>query len=132
MMLSGLGGSDGSTARRPSTHRGPCGFNIEHWRHLATQGRDGEEKVVEVGLLAPFGHRASLVTVSEQNFAEDGSSAPAYLFREEVAIVREPDLVDGPTGLFTAKTTSADARSVDRQLPLDRGAPSHLQHPDPR
>jgi len=53
------------------------------WQHLATMGRDHYVKVVYAGYLLPFGHRASLVKVTERKFykTRDGQNV-AYLFQK--------------------------------------------------
>ena len=45
------------------------GLTIEEWKHRAALGRDHEVKVVYAGFLLPFGHRASLVKITERKFA---------------------------------------------------------------
>ena len=45
------------------------GLTIEEWKHRAALGRDHEVKVVYAGFLMPFGHRASLVKITERKFA---------------------------------------------------------------
>ena len=43
-------------------------LSVEEWRHRATMGRDHYVRVVYKGYLFPFGHRASLVKVTERKF----------------------------------------------------------------
>lgn len=45
-------------------------LSVEEWQHRATLGRDQFVKVVYKGYLFPFGHRASLIKVTERKFAE--------------------------------------------------------------
>jgi hypothetical protein len=69
-------------------------LTVEEWRHDATLGRDQYVRVVYAGYLLPFGHRASLVKVTERKFLFDDSAQPpgfvAYLFQRMFIIVREP------------------------------------------
>jgi hypothetical protein len=75
-------------------------LDIGEWNHLATQGRDHYVRVVYEGYLYPFGHRASLVKVTERKFvAADDPSVPAgpysvtaYLRQHMYIVVREPEL----------------------------------------
>jgi hypothetical protein len=68
----------------------PQGLAIEEWRHRATLGRDHYVRVVYAGFLFPFGHRASLVKITERQFHGDIASNPAYLRQRMFLIVREP------------------------------------------
>jgi hypothetical protein len=63
---------------------------VEAWEHRATMGRDQFVRIVKAGRLFPFGHRASLVTVTERKFqdAPDGKRT-AYLIQRSFIIVRE-------------------------------------------
>jgi hypothetical protein len=87
MMLSALGGWLDS-------HAGfvvrPKGVSVEEWRHRAAMGRDFEVRVVRAGFLFPFGHRASLVKVTERKFHPDMPGTPAYLFQRMFIVVRQP------------------------------------------
>ncbi len=44
------------------------GLSVEEWKHRGTMGRDHYVKVVYKGYLYPFGHKASLVKVTERKF----------------------------------------------------------------
>jgi hypothetical protein len=72
----------------------PKNLAVQEWRHLATMGRDHYVKVVYVGWLAPFGHRASLVKVTERKLQQPNSPASptvvAYLRQRMYVVVREP------------------------------------------
>lgn len=46
----------------------PSMLSVEEWRHRGTMGRDHYVRVVYKGYLFPFGHRASLVKVTERKF----------------------------------------------------------------
>ncbi|GAA1953598.1 hypothetical protein [Agromyces allii] len=64
------------------------GLSIEEWRHRATLGRDHYVKVVYQGVLLPFGHRASLVKITERRVKDDGR---ATLYQRLFVIVRQPE-----------------------------------------
>lgn len=79
----------------------PPGLSVEEWVHRAAMARDHYVRVVYRGFLFPFGHRVSLVKVSERKFhngAKDGNGQPvieqvagntAYLRQRLFLIVRE-------------------------------------------
>ena len=77
------------------------GFDLEAWTHRATMGRDHYVRVVKKGFLFPFGHRASLVQVTERKFApQPGTSTqsspgfPIAVLRQRFfIIVREPEKI---------------------------------------
>jgi hypothetical protein len=96
LMLSTMGGWLESRVMIPSLPDPP--FSIEEWKHVAAMGRDHEVKVVYAGYLLPFGHRASLVKVTERKIkpAPDGRLV-AYLFQRMFIIVREPEKQFGST-----------------------------------
>jgi hypothetical protein len=52
----------------------PSMLSVEEWRHRGTMGRDHYVRVVYKGYLFPFGHRASLVKVTERKFHPQISS----------------------------------------------------------
>jgi len=70
-------------------------LELVEWCHQATQGRDHYVRIVYEGFLYPFGHRASLVKVTERKFIPpDGanvSSVTAYLKQHMYIVVREPE-----------------------------------------
>jgi len=66
--------------------------HIQEWQHRMTLGRDHYVRTVEPGFLYPFGHRASLVTISERKFQTDPQDQrAAFLRRRMHIIVREPE-----------------------------------------
>ncbi len=69
-------------------------LTVEQWRNITTLGRDHYVRVVYAGYLFPFGHRASLVKVTERKFyyREDAETPGmiAYLFQRMFIMVREP------------------------------------------
>ena len=70
-------------------------FTVEQWLHRATMGRDHYVKVVEAGFLLPFGHRASLVTVTERQFqpvpGQQSWRMTAVNRQRMFVVVREPE-----------------------------------------
>jgi hypothetical protein len=69
-------------------------LSVQEWRHLATMGRDHYVKVVYAGWLVPFGHRASLVKVTERKLqvqtVAGAQTVVAYLRQRMYVVVREP------------------------------------------
>ena len=53
-------------------------FEVEEWRHRAAVGQDHYVRVVYKGYLFPFGHRASLIKVTERKFHRDVTGHPAF------------------------------------------------------
>jgi hypothetical protein len=100
VFLSALGGwmsLRGSWKDQPSYDTPDSGsftLDLSEWVHLATEGRDHYVKIVDEGVLYPFGHRAARVTVTERKFigADEGvvPSPTAYLRQHEYIVVREP------------------------------------------
>jgi hypothetical protein len=68
-------------------------LELSEWDHIATMGRDHYVKIVYEGFLYPFGHRASLVKVSERRFTggDQGviNDPVAYLRQHMYIVVRE-------------------------------------------
>jgi chaperonin cofactor prefoldin len=64
---------------------------IESWEHIAPMGRDQFVKVVYPGYLFPFGHRASLVKLTERKM-KTASPSLAALFQRKFLIVKQPVL----------------------------------------
>ena len=89
LMLTALGGWLDSRVEFPTLPDG--GLTIEEWKHRAALGRDHQVKVVYAGFLLPFGHKASLVKITERKFPDGKGEAPAFLFQRMFIIVREPD-----------------------------------------
>src|ERR1700674_245647 len=97
LMLTTLGGwlrvlGEWASPLPQLTNSGP--LTIQLWRHDAVMGRDQYVRVVYSGYLFPFGHRASLVKVTERKFLLRDHAAPpgmvAYLFQRMFIVVREP------------------------------------------
>ena len=68
----------------------PAGLSVEEWRHRATLGRDHYVRVVYAGFLCPWGHRASVVKITERQFHDDTAANTAYLRQRMFLLVREP------------------------------------------
>jgi hypothetical protein len=64
-------------------------LSIESWEHIAPMGRDQFVKVVYPGYLFPFGHRASLVKLTERKM-KDASPSVAGLFQRKFLIIKQP------------------------------------------
>ena len=64
-------------------------LDLSEWVHVATQGRDHYVRIVYEGRLLPFGHRASLVKVTERKFIDEGGIVVAYLMQRMFIVVRE-------------------------------------------
>lgn len=88
LMLSALGGwLDSDYRAEPHSS-----YSVEQWRHRATMGRDHYVRVVYKGFLCPFGHRASLVKISERKVQRTPAGDPAAYLRQRMYIVcREPE-----------------------------------------
>ena len=83
--------------------------SVKAWRHRMSMGRDTYVRVVESGYLYPFGHRASLVIVSERKLKLK-PNAGGFLMQREYLVVRQPE-VD-----YTALTNMPHG---GRSLPFD-------------
>ncbi len=86
------------------------GAGVKAWRHRMSMGRDTYVRVVESGYLYPFGHRASLVIVSERKLKYAPTNASGLLMQREYLVVRQPE-VD--------YTALKDMPSHGRNLPFD-------------
>jgi hypothetical protein len=70
-------------------------LNLQEWAHIATQSRDHYVRIVYEGYLYPFGHRASLVKVTERKMRDvslptGGTTPLAYLVQHMYIVVRQP------------------------------------------
>jgi len=66
-------------------------FSLQQWKHSATMGRDHYVRVVYKGYLLPFGHRASLIKVTERKFDKGpGNNLYAYLHQRMYIVVQNP------------------------------------------
>ena len=91
----------------------PAPLDVEKWRNRSTIGRDHYVRVVYAGALYPFGHRASLVKVTERKFQPNQSGKlTAFLRQRKFIVVREPYRLLGNTGDVVG------GESLDRKMPL--------------
>jgi hypothetical protein len=63
------------------------------WEHRATLGRDHFVKIVETGILYPFGNRAVVITISERKLKRDPADAHphiAFVRQRRFIVVKEP------------------------------------------
>ncbi len=89
LMLSALGGD--LEAHRSFDPR-PVGVDLSAWSHKAAIGRDYFTRVEYSGFLFPFGHRATLVKITERKFdwsGTPGSDRVAALRQRFFIIVRD-------------------------------------------
>jgi hypothetical protein len=91
LALSALGASvDVQGAWTPPPN---SGVSLAHWVHRASTGRDSYVRVVFLGYLFPFGHRAVRVVITDREFQVDqAGSIVAYLVTREYIVVTEPVL----------------------------------------
>lgn len=87
-----------------------AGLNLTHWSHRAALGRDHFVRVAYEGVLFPWGHRASLVVISERKI--EPPPQIAYLRQRYFLIIKEPN-----RNYFNG-FGSAEAGPLLRQLPL--------------
>ncbi|MAU12525.1 MAG: hypothetical protein CL607_22070 [Anaerolineaceae bacterium] len=66
------------------------GLDVTDWRHVATQGRDHYVRVVQLGYIYPFGHKAVKITITERKFeAPPGENVGAYLRQRSFIVIKE-------------------------------------------
>ncbi|WP_203595363.1 hypothetical protein [Salipiger sp. PrR002] len=118
MMLSALGGWLDSRGAWE-----PLGLSVEEWVHRASMARDHYVKVVYRGFLCPFGHRVSLVKVTERKFHKDRDGVlpdlnqHAYLRQRFYIVVREPLRLFGDPAFFATESVDGTVNYA-RQFPL--------------
>jgi len=88
-------------------------LTVEEWRHRGTMGRDHYVRVVYKGYLFPFGHRCSLVKVTERKFEEVDKKIVACLRQRMFIVVREP------VKAYPARNEGS-APSKGRSFPYDK------------
>jgi len=96
-MLTSLGAWMNLRGAWPHWQLKALNLTVEEWRHLAAMARDNYVRVVYKGYLFPFGHRASLIKVTERKFqpADKGSMkgrTSAYLRQRMFIVVRQPEM----------------------------------------
>lgn len=79
----------------PPSLPGGGSLTVEQWRHIATMARDHYVRVVYAGYLLPFGHRASLVKITERKLIKPKEPPlpgfVAYSMQRMFILVREPE-----------------------------------------
>lgn len=82
-------------------------FEVEEWRHRGTMARDHYVRVVYRGYLWPFGHRASVIKVTERKLHPPAipglPGTPAILRQRMYLVVRQPLLTYGNPKLKNQK-----------------------------
>lgn len=120
LMLSALGGWLESRGAWD-----PPGLSVEEWGHRASMARDHYVRVVYKGFLFPFGHRVSLVKVTERKFhngkatSETASGNTAYLRQRLFLVVRERER-RFDLARYADLRDPGDTRYFLRQLPFSR------------
>jgi hypothetical protein len=76
-------------ARIRQTDGLPDDLDLSEWVHVAAQARDHYVRIVYDGELRSFGHKASLVKVTERKFRDEGGRVGAYLMQRMFVVVRE-------------------------------------------
>ncbi len=66
----------------------PVFGNVTQWDHRATMGRDQYVKVVKIGRIFPFGHRAVQITITERRV--DPATGLAFLGQKAFIEIKEP------------------------------------------
>ncbi len=112
LMLSSLGGW---LDARGNWHV-PNGLSVEQWVHHAAQARDHYVRVIYKGYCLPFGHRVSLVKISERFFLKGQPGNAAYVLQRMFLIVREPVREFPETTLF--KMVGASHHYYHRAFPF--------------
>lgn len=75
---------------KPYSDAKPAGISaIQSWDHIAPLGRDQYVRVDYPGYLYPFGHKASLVKLTERKMME-ASPSVAALYQRKFIVVSEP------------------------------------------
>ncbi len=93
LMLSSLGAwlqADAHLNLPHSTARKHFNSSLLAWRQRTVQARDSYVRVVRKGYLFPWGHLASLVTVTEREFVERKGEVGAYLRQKTFIVVSAP------------------------------------------
>jgi hypothetical protein len=97
----------------------PLGLAVEEWRHFATLGRDHYVRIVYRGRLFPWGHRASVVKVTERQFHPKLAGNPAYARQRMFLVVKEPRRTYGNTGLvYDGPIVEQLGEKIDLMLPF--------------
>jgi hypothetical protein len=102
LMLSSLGGWLECDAHWDLAPGGAAAYNssLLSWRHRASQGRDSYVRVVRKGYLYPWGHLASLITITEREIGDYQGHPGAYLRQKTFIVVSNPIKNYGQAGDF--------------------------------
>ena len=92
-------------------------LDIKEWRHVTTQGRDHFVKVVKLGVLLPFGHRAVITRIAERKFTSDDPSKPAQPGNPAYVVVREFITVLERTRTYPSQHVYQDGRGYAGPVP---------------
>lgn len=93
------------------------GLSLEEWTHRGAMGRDHYVRIVYKGLLFPFGHRVSLVKVSERKFHTGRPGNTAYLRQRLFIIVRQRERIYADP-LLQARDDTGNMIFLHRQMPF--------------
>ncbi len=130
------------------------GVALMEWTHKATQGRDHYVRVVYKGYLFPFGHRATLIKITERKLEPDAASGnkqdAAFLMQRMFIVVREPirqypdsqlqspsvtlgDFYDNTSCVASAATPKPNHKApvaIDRAMPFKQIQITTITTPD--
>ncbi len=134
LMLSGLGGWMNVVG--DWAWPVPPGLSVEHWRHRATLGRDHFVRVVYAGFLFPFGHKASLIKITERKFqlrklGLGGKAVPvAYLRQRMYIILKEREKIYPGAGQNALPGGSEARRMPYRRIRITTLITPNLDKPE--
>ncbi|NJN27932.1 MAG: hypothetical protein HC819_19140 [Cyclobacteriaceae bacterium] len=94
LMLSTLGAWIDFDGNFDYPDRVGTGLELLQWQHRSTMGRDHFVKVVQAGFLFPFGHKASLVKITERKV--DAASKVAVNRKRYFVVVLEKEKIYAP------------------------------------
>jgi hypothetical protein len=83
----------------------PVYGDVTQWDHRATMGRDQYVKVVKVGRIFPFGHRAVQITITERRV--DPATGLAFLGQKSFIQIKEP-----------TRTYAQEGERIKRRFPF--------------
>jgi len=93
------------------------------WEHRATMGRDQFVRIETSGRIFPFGHPASLITITERKFRDVDGKRNAYLIQRQFIKIHNPERV------YSATETGASGNTY-RSFPYKRVRLKTLITPD--
>ena len=83
-------------------------------------GRDHYVRVVYAGFLVPFGHRASVIKITERQFHADRPGNAAYLRQRMFLVVREQVKTYRTTGLrYDGPDATRTGEQYDLMMPFE-------------